>query len=73
MAETTTTFTVAGATSESDRRRITDELEGFDGIMAADVDSRSGAVEVRIDVDLFAAERARLVLEELGYEVEQEA
>lgn len=73
MAETTTTFTVAGATSEGDRRRITDELEETDGIMAVDVDPDSGAVEVRIDVDLVAAEHARLVVEELGYEVEQEA
>lgn len=73
MAEITTTFTLAEAASESDRRRITDELEGTDGIMAADVDPESGAVEARIDVDLVAAERARLAVEELGYEVEREA
>lgn len=73
MAEITTTFTLAEAASESDRRRITDELERTDGIMAADVDPESGAVEARIDVDLVAAERARLAVEELGYEVEREA
>lgn len=70
MAETQSTFTISGYDSDRDIERVVEELEGTDGVMAADVDPGSGEAELRLDEDLISEERARATVRDLGYEVE---
>lgn len=70
MAETQSTFTIAGVDADRDAERVTDELEDTDGVMGAAVEPGSGQAEVRLDEDLLSEERVRETVREMGYEVE---
>lgn len=69
MAETKSTFTIAGVDADRDAERVTDELIDTDGVMGADVDPGSGQAEVRLDEDLISEEHVRDTVREMGYEV----
>jgi copper chaperone CopZ len=69
MAVGQASFVVQGIESEEDVATIEGELES-DAILEVVISSETGEANIKYDVDLLAEERIKIMIEELGYEID---